>query len=31
MNLQAHYDLKSQKDLLGDRLAREVVPLAKTG
>ena len=31
MNLQAHYDLESQKDLLGDRLAREVVPLAKAG
>jgi addiction module HigA family antidote len=31
MNLQAHYDLELQKDLLGDRLAREVVPLAKAG
>jgi len=31
MNLQAHYDLEVQKDLLGDRLAREVAPLAKVG
>ncbi len=31
MNLQAHYDLEVQKDLLGGRLAREVVPLAKAG
>ena len=31
MNLQGHYDLELQKDLLGDRLAREVVPLAKAG
>jgi addiction module HigA family antidote len=31
MNLQAHYDLEVQKDLLGNRLAREVVPLAKAG
>jgi addiction module HigA family antidote len=31
MNLQAHYDLEMQKDLLGNRLAREVVPLAKAG
>ena len=31
MNLQAHYDLEAQKDLLGDRLVREVIPLAKAG
>jgi addiction module HigA family antidote len=29
--LQAHYDLEVQKNLLGDRLAREIVPLAKAG
>jgi antitoxin HigA-1 len=31
MSLQAHHDLELQKDLLGNRLAREVVPLAKAG
>ena len=31
MNLQVDEDLESQKDLLGDRRAREVVPLAKAG
>jgi len=31
MNLQAHYDIEVQKDFLGDRLAREVVPMAKAG
>jgi len=31
MNLQTHYDLELQKGLLGDRLAREIIPLAKAG
>jgi addiction module HigA family antidote len=31
MNLQAHYDLEVQKDLLGGRLEREILPLAKAG
>ena len=31
INLQAHCDLEAQKDLLGDRLVREVIPLAKAG
>ncbi len=31
MNLQAHYDLEVQKDRLGDRLDKEVRPLAKAG
>jgi hypothetical protein len=31
MNLQTHYDLELQNDLLGDRLAREIIPLAKAG
>jgi len=31
MNLQAHCGLEVQKDLLGNRLARENVPLAKAG
>lgn len=29
MTLQAHGDLESQKGRLGDRLAREIVPMAK--
>jgi addiction module HigA family antidote len=28
MNLQSWYDLENQKDKLGDRLAREIVPSA---
>ncbi len=31
MNLQAHYDLEMQKDLLGGRLDKEVRPLARAG
>lgn len=31
LNLQSRYDLDLEKDRLGDRLAREVVVLAKAG
>ena len=31
LNLQARYDLEVEKDRLGDRLAKEVVVLAKAG
>ena len=31
LNLQSRYDLELEKDRLGDRLAREVVVLAKAG
>ena len=31
LNLQARYDIEVQKDELGDKLEREVKPLAKTG
>lgn len=31
MNLQAHYDLEIQKDLLGDRLEKEIVAFARAG
>ncbi|MBI2876107.1 MAG: HigA family addiction module antidote protein [Candidatus Tectomicrobia bacterium] len=30
LNLQNHYDLETQKEALGDRLEREVRPLAST-
>ena len=30
-NLQAHYDLELQRDLLGDRLEKEVSVYARTG
>jgi addiction module HigA family antidote len=29
MNLQAHYDLELAEDRLGDRIEREIVPLAR--
>lgn len=31
LNLQARFDLETQRDLLGDRLAKEVIVLAKAG
>ncbi len=31
LNLQARYDLEVERDRLGDRLAREVIVLAKAG
>lgn len=31
LNLQAWYDLEVQRDLLGDRLVREVKPLKRAG
>jgi antitoxin HigA-1 len=30
INLQTHYDLEREKDLLGDRLEKEVAVLART-
>ena len=30
MNLQSHYDLEKAKDLLGDRVAKEVTVLARS-